>query len=52
MKIFIKPIAVILLGAYSFALGQDVYPYFSDSKKQFKFERFRIDKCYESGKRN
>ena len=42
MKILIKPIAVILLGAYSFALGQDVYPYFSDSKKQFEFEEKRI----------
>ena len=42
MKILIKPIAVILLGAYSFALGQDVYPYFIDSKKQFEFEEKRI----------
>ena len=42
MKILVKPIAVILLGAYSFALGQDVYPYFSDSKKQFEFEKKRI----------
>ena len=42
MKIFIKPIAVILLGAYSFALGQDVYPYYTDPKKQLKFEKERI----------
>lgn len=42
MKKLIKPIAVILLGAYSFAFGQDVYPYFSDSKKQFEFEKKRI----------
>ena len=42
MKILVKPIAIILLGAYSFALGQDVYPYFSDSKKQLEFEKKRI----------
>jgi len=42
MKLLVKPIAILLLGAYSFALGQDVYPYFSDSKKQFKFEKKRI----------
>ena len=44
MKILIKPIAVILLGAYSFALGQDVYPYFIDSKKQFEFEEEEVIK--------
>ena len=42
MKKLVKPIAIILLGAYSFALGQDVYPYFSNSKKQFEFEKKRI----------
>ena len=42
MKILVKPIAVILLGAYSFALGQDVYPYYSDTNKQFEFENRRI----------
>jgi len=42
MKILVKPIAILLLGAYSFALGQDVYPYFSDTKKQFEFEKKRI----------
>jgi len=42
MKILIKPIAVIVLGAYSFALGQDIYPYFLDPTKQFEFESKKI----------
>ena len=41
-KILIKPIAVIVLGAYSFALGQDIYPYFLDPTKQFEFESKKI----------
>ena len=42
MKILVKPIAVILLGAYSFALGQNVNLFFSDPVKQLKFEEKRI----------
>jgi len=50
MKILVKPIAILLLGAYSFALGQDVYPYFSDPNKQTKFEDEKVYIIEKSGK--
>ena len=50
MKKLVKPIAIILLGVYSFALGQDVYPYFSDPNKQTKFEDEKVYIIEKSGK--
>ena len=37
-----KIIAVSFWFLYSFALCQDIYPYFTDSNKQFKFEERKI----------
>jgi len=37
-----KYTSILFLTLYSFALCQDVYPYFSDAKKQLEFEKNRI----------
>jgi hypothetical protein len=50
MKKLVKPIAIILLGVYSFALGQDIYPYFNDPNKQTKFEDEKVYIIEKSGK--
>ena len=37
-----KYISILFISLYSFALCQDTYPYFSDAKKQLKFEQKKI----------
>ena len=43
---------LLLILLYSFALGSDVYPYFSNTIKQMEFEKYRIYVNEESGERS